>query len=157
MSSRSTILYLKGNHNFLNFSTHAFYLPTPLLPAGARFSTVEHYFQAMKVFYMVSGELGAVDEWFNYIIGASTPKAAKSRGSEVPLDLEAWNQTRVGIMFQGQYAKFSAHSLLRQALEVTDGLELVESRRDRFWGYPGENWCGKCLMRVREILITGPA
>lgn len=131
-----------GEYAFLsNFSPHG------ILYGAVWFPTVEHFFQAAK-----APDLQARD----WVITAPTPGEAKRRGRR--LDLPGnWDQLKRGVMLQGVLSKFMQHPELRNRLIETDGasLEEVNTWGDRYWGTAGgqgENWLGRILMQVREVL-----
>jgi ribA/ribD-fused uncharacterized protein len=156
-------IYLAGDHHFLNFATgYRFFAFSPFVTQGISFPTVEHFLQAHKALFLDTSKMIDPDRgWspkdaFDYILSARSPHMAKTRGNAMPIHVEEWDSARVGFMYLGMFNKFWQHTALRVELEATDPHELVEKRRDRFWGYPGANMAGRTLMRVREVLISGP-
>ena len=84
---------------------------------------------------------------------------------------EIWMENARNIVAQGCYYKFNQNPELKQFLESTKDKILVEaSPYDKLWGiglnesdairtpmesWPGKNWLGECLMKVRhQISIT---
>jgi ribA/ribD-fused uncharacterized protein len=125
-----------------------------------RVSSVEHYFQAMKVFYLLSPHGEDQLALFQEILSANRPHGAKALGRALPLNSTLWDLAALGHMLEGMIAKFHQHSDLREELMVTDGRDLVEHSRDRIWGDGlggGRNYAGQALMLARELFINGPA
>lgn len=114
--------------------------------------TAEHLFQAMKSV-----------EWSDqlYVLAASTPGEAKSRGKKVKLR-EDWEEIKVEVMWCVIQIKFSPGSHYAKLLLSTGDHELIEGNRwgDLFWGavfdvegeLTGQNELGKLLMDWRDIL-----
>lgn len=103
------------------------------------------------------------------IMASRSPRQQKSLGRTVkPFDPNKWNESARGIVFTGNYAKFSQNPLLLEALLITKGTTLVEaSPYDTVWGiglkaddplaldrrtWRGTNWLGEVLTSVREKL-----
>ena len=68
-----------------------------------------------------------------------------------------WDAVKVELMRQIVMAKALQHEYVRRKLLSTGNRELVEnSWRDSFWGWGpnknGENWLGRCWMKVRADL-----
>lgn len=104
------------------------------------------------------------------ILAAPTPKEQQAIGRQVRGFEEAiWVRFREGIVFQGNYARFSQNPDQRELLFATRGTTLVEaSPHDRVWGiglsaddpraqdrtqWQGLNLLGETLTRVREALL----
>lgn len=103
------------------------------------------------------------------ILKADTPRAQKMMGQRVRgFDTAVWEREREGIVFRGNYAKFSQSAGLRKKLLRTGDKILVEaSPQDIIWGiglaaddpdaldpakWRGQNLLGKALMAVRDRL-----
>lgn len=103
------------------------------------------------------------------ILNASTPRQQKALGRKVQnFDEPRWNLFREGIVFAGNYAKFSQNETLKDALLATGDTQLVEaSPKDRIWGiglseddpratnpaqWRGLNLLGIALTRVRGAI-----
>lgn len=131
-----------GDYAFLsNFYAAGFSL------SGVRFPTVEHYYQARKA---------ASPEEAGWVLAAPTPGEAKKRGRSVRLS-PAFEQDKRAVMMTGVLAKFTQNPELRYRLAVTapEPLEEVNYWGDRYWGTvdgAGENWLGRILVMVREVL-----
>lgn len=103
------------------------------------------------------------------IIQADSPRQQKQAGRQIKsYDEATWRLFRGGVVYQGNYAKFSQNPSLRERLLDTRGTILVEaSPKDRVWGiglsegdprahdrsaWQGENLLGFILTRVRSAL-----
>jgi ribA/ribD-fused uncharacterized protein len=146
----------KGPHrNFSNMSQH------PIEIDGVTYSTVEHYFQAMKA------KTFNDEEMYEKIMKSKTPKAAKAAGKLVKnFVTETWEGARDSIMEKALRAKFVQHPVLRtQLLETGDHIIGEANARDMYWGigtgiesdkakkpskWRGLNKLGKALMKLRE-------
>lgn len=158
-SSKQPIL-LRPGHHLLNFYKRPFYIAMPLfgLPV-TRVDTVEHYFQAMKVFYLLVPHTLNQHSLLQEILTSDRPHGAKRLGNALPLNSILWDLAAFGHMLEAQIAKFSQHTDLKEELLATDGRVLVEHARDPRWGDGlggGRNYCGESLMLTRELLINGP-
>ncbi|MFX1532963.1 MAG: NADAR family protein [Promethearchaeota archaeon] len=133
----------RGQYSFLsNFSL------SPIKIDGVVYSTVEHYYQAMKTQDKAERER---------IISATTPKQAKSYGRQCTLRPD-WNSIRLEVMEQALRVKFQDPEL-RKKLLATENKILEEGNTwgDTFWGVniktgKGKNHLGKLLMKIRDDL-----
>ena len=120
--------------------------------AGLYWPTVEHAFQAAK-FYWHGGENHV------HIVAirtAPTPAAVKKLGKsrKHPID-PAWDERRVGVMYELLRRKLKLNPEVLWALGATGTNEIVErSPWDYFWGTgrsgTGQNQLGKLWMRIRD-------
>ena len=100
------------------------------------------------------------------ILECSDPRRVKQMGRQVKnFKEDIWMKNAKDIVFQGCYYKFSQNPELKQFLTSTKDKILVEaSPYDKIWGiglnardairtpmesWPGTNWLGECLMKVR--------
>jgi len=126
-----------------NFSTHGFQLD------GRYWPTVEHYFQAQKF---------AGTEHEERVRLARTPKEAKNLGHTRKIAIRSdWENVKLDVMRAAVLAKFTTHSVLRDALLATGEEALVENApSDYFWGCgalgTGKNMLGRILMETRNAL-----
>ena len=135
------ITVFRGKYFFLsNFS------PSLLNINGIVFTTVEHYYQAMK---------SICYEDYLAIANCPTPKEAKKLGYKVKLRSD-WDKIKDSVMSYALYVKFSDKLLQMQLLSTQDE-ELVEGNDwgDVYWGVcsktgNGQNKLGKLLMEIRE-------
>lgn len=117
---------------------------------GCTWSTVEHYFQAMKC----PAHAATVRV-------ASSPSEAKRLGRRAVLR-DDWDHVRDGVMLTALRAKFVQHLDLREALLSSGERPLVEAApRDFYWGDgtdgSGRNRLGELLMGLRAELRTATA
>lgn len=135
--------YLKADDygDFSNFSNHGIEIE------GKWYSTVEHYFQAMKF---------RNSEYAERIRLASDPMKAKRLGRtrKVPIR-EDWDRIKLDVMRTAIRRKFASYPHLSQLLLATRDEEIIEaSPTDDYWGCgrsgTGENWLGRILMEVRD-------
>lgn len=141
--------------NFSNESNH------PVDIDGEKFSTVEHYFQAMKAKEFDDKEM------YDKIIKTKTGKAVKALGKKVKNFVkEQWDSKRDEIMAKAVRAKFVQHPELQKELLATDDRPIGEANaRDTYWGigtavtsekskhpskWRGQNKMGKLLMDLRK-------
>ena len=112
-------------------------------------STVEHYYQAMKYTDF---------EYIEKIRRSKTPKEAGILGrSRNQVIKENWESIKNDIMYEVVLKKFNTHIMLKDILIATGVAELAEnSPFDYYWGTgadgSGINMLGKIFMRVRELL-----
>lgn len=124
---------------------------------GARWPSVEHYYQGMKF------DDAALRE---AIRCAAHPfdarKLAKKNRRKVRRD---WGARKITIMTRGLYVKSRTHEAVAAALLATGDATIVEtSQYDYFWGcgrdQRGDNNYGKVLMNVRaklrELMTSEP-
>lgn len=123
----------------------------PVSLDGVDYPTIEHAFQAAKVFD---------EESRQKIREASTPKGAKVMGRRVKRRAD-WFDVSLQIMEALVREKFTRHPDLREQLIATGDAELIEGNNwnDKFYGcvwdkkqerWVGENHLGKILMKVRS-------
>ena len=90
-----------------------------------------------------------------------------------PFDEARWTAACREVVYRGNLAKFGQNDDLLALLLATGSKTLVEaSPKDRIWGiglsaddpratqpsaWPGKNWLGEALMRVRTELSQRPA
>jgi ribA/ribD-fused uncharacterized protein len=136
----------------------------PFVLGGVRFTHAEQYMMYAKA--LVFGDRGAAEK----ILAAATPREQQAIGRSVrDFDEAVWALLREGIVFAGNYARFSQNAELRELLFATRGTTLAEANPDdRVWGiglsaddpraldrsqWPGLNLLGEALTRVREALL----
>jgi ribA/ribD-fused uncharacterized protein len=131
---------------------------------GVSFTHAEQYMMYAKA--LLFGDQGAAER----ILTAQTPREQQAIGRNVRgFDESVWVLFREGVVFAGNYARFSQNPDQRDLLFATRGTTLVEaSPHDRVWGiglaaddpralersqWLGLNLLGEALTRVREALL----
>ncbi|KAI4655061.1 uncharacterized protein J4E92_001595 [Alternaria infectoria] len=136
---------------------------------GVVYTSCEHYFQAAKAKKFCD------DESLRAILHTKNPKTAKRLGRKVKnFDAETWNEMSREVVFEANILKFTRSNearTLRLRLVATKGRPLCEaSPKDKIWGigctqakaekngeFPGKNYLGKALEKVRATLLEGAA
>ena len=135
----------------------------PFTVDGIVYQTAEHWMMAAKA------RLFRDEESLVQILESSDPKTAKALGRKVKnFDGSVWGQNARRLVTEGNIAKFSQNSHLREFLLATGNAVLVEaSPFDRIWGiglkadddraktpamWQGQNLLGFALMDVREAI-----
>src|SRR4051812_9119459 len=136
----------------------------PFVLAGVTFTHAEQYMMYFKALLFGDHEAAA------RVLAADTPAEQQAVGRTVRgFDEATWSLFREGVVFAGNYARFSQNADQRELLLATRGTTLVEaSPHDRIWGiglaaddprakdrtqWRGLNLLGDALTRVREVLI----
>ena len=136
----------------------------PFVVGGVTFTCAEQYMMHAKA--LLFGDREAADK----ILAAEAPREQQAVGRTVRgFDEAVWVLFREGIVFAGNYARFSQNPDQRELLFATRGTTLVEaSPHDRVWGiglaaddpraldraqWLGLNLLGESLTRVREALL----
>jgi hypothetical protein len=131
---------------------------------GVTFTHAEQYMMYAKALLFGDREAAA------RVLKAETPAEQQAIGREVRgFDESVWVLFREGIVFAGNYARFSQNIDQRELLLATRGTTLVEaSPHDCVWGiglaaddpraldrsqWRGLNLLGEALTRVREVLL----
>jgi ribA/ribD-fused uncharacterized protein len=122
---------------------------SPIRVRGKVWTTVEHFFQAMKFEGTPQEEV---------IRKARTPAKAKQFGRTRRVKLRKdWETIKDAVMREGVLAKFTQHEEMAEILLGTGDALLVEhTTSDDYWGDGGDghgkNKLGRILMSVREEL-----
>jgi len=122
------------------------FYPAPI-ELGARWPTVEHFFQAQKF----PGDPVLQEKIRTAATPASAKRLGRTRSSHFRTD---WEQVKESVMLQGLRAKFS-DATLRAVLKSTGTAELVEvAAWDSYWGTgrngKGLNRMGAALAQIRS-------
>jgi len=137
---------------------------SPFVVGGVTFTHAEQYMMYAKA--LLFGDRDAASR----ILAAETPREQQAIGRAVcGFDEAVWVLFREGVVFAGNYARFSQNPDERALLFATRGTTLVEaSPHDRVWGiglaaddpraldrsqWLGLNLLGESLARVRECLL----
>lgn len=123
--------------------------PSPIEISGIKFPTVEHAFQAFKMYS---------NENFERVRNAESPSEAKRLGRTLLMRPD-WDAIKFETMLDLVRAKFKQNPDLAKRLKATGKAKLVEGTlwNDRIWGIDiktgiGKNWLGQILMEVRSEL-----
>lgn len=119
-----------------------------------RWPTSEHAYQAAH-FYETAPEL--VEQIYEARSAHDAYKIAKSNADKAP---DNWEDIKVGIMYDICRTKLLQNPYVREKLELSGDLDIVEdSPKDDFWGWgpncDGRNELGKIWMRLRTELRKG--
>lgn len=140
---------------------------TPFVVDGNECPTAEHFMMASKA--RCFGDYAAAKK----IMNCSTPREAKSLGRAVKnFNEKKWRRLRYGVVWNGNFLKFSQHHDARVELLETGEQILVEaSASDAIWGvglpeghpnilipsqWAGLNLLGFVLMSVRSAVRLLP-
>jgi ribA/ribD-fused uncharacterized protein len=128
------------------------FAPFPIELDGARWPTVEHYYQAQKF---------ADPDLRHAIRQAEKPIIAKSLADKNKAAMRPdWDAVKDEVMLRAVRAKFAAHADLRTLLLATGDQDIAETApTDYYWGVgrdgTGENRLGKIMERIRSELRAG--
>jgi ribA/ribD-fused uncharacterized protein len=136
-------------HGFSNFSAHQIEF------RGRIYPTSEHLYQASKFFNSDNPEAHKI---FQKILDAKSPYNAKQIAHK---NRESYRREwrllnfKIYTMYRILILKVNQHQDVKQALLITRNKKIIEtSYVDDFWGQTlagkGENWLGRCWMRVRD-------
>lgn len=154
--SAKPIAHFVGPFSYLS----NFYV-APFKYNGITYQTVEHYFQAQKVW--LPDENHSLE--FRRIVQARDAKTAKRLGRTVTLR-PGWDALRLEVMRNGLHHKFNQNPKLAARLMMTGNKPLIEGNNwgDMYWGakcreyngehrHEGRNWLGWLLMAERAHLL----
>lgn len=144
--------------DFDGWNPHAylsnFFEGRPIIIAGTAYATGEHAFQAYK-----TGD----EKWFNAIVDAKDPGAAKALGRRSPLRPD-WELVKYDVMRmvvahkftlarqEGQLLLMTGDALLTEGTWWGDSVWGVEMTKGHFTTWRGRNWLGTILMARRAEL-----
>ncbi len=143
--------------SFSQWNASPFYLD------GLMYGCSEQYMMASKATLFDDVDI------FNKIMDTESPELQKALGRQVKnFDEAKWNKVAKFIVYRGNYAKYSQNlSMLAELLETQGSLLVEASPYDKVWGigltetqanrinwndWPGKNWLGEMLTKVREDL-----
>ncbi len=135
---------------------------------GVVYNCAEQYMMAQKAILFNDKESLA------RIMASTSPRIQKGLGRKVRgFNQSKWNAQARGIVYRGNWAKFTQNEDLMRLLLATRGTTLVEaSPSDTIWGiglgedeplawdrktWRGKNWLGEVLTRVRNDIIKSAA
>lgn len=130
---------------------------------GIKYITCESYMMAEKA--KLFGDM----EIHTKILETTHPRDVKAMGRLVKdFDLSVWEANCKQIVYDGNYAKFTQHpNLLKVLMDTGDTKILEASPFDKIWGlglseedarkipekeWPGKNWLGEILTKLRDDL-----
>jgi N-glycosidase YbiA len=160
------ILFFARDRDGYCFLSH--FYAAEIVIDGETWPTVEHFFQAQKsldpefraairacIHPGMAKRLGAAPEGPRKHSGQSWFRANGQKHRD------DWRDIRLDLMRKADLAKFSQHARLQSLLLATEDAQLVEdTTMDSFWGIgrdgDGENWAGRILMEVRDLLRQHP-
>lgn len=140
------------------------FYPAKINVDGEEYLTTEQYFMSSKALFFGDLEINKL------IMEAKSPKKAKNLGRKIKdFDADEWSKVCKSFMFKGNYAKYTQHKYLQEELLATGDKKFVEaSPFDHLWGiglseenainmnpedWPGKNWLGEILNKVRYRII----
>ena len=132
-------------------------------PDGIVYNCCEQYMMYQKA--MLFGDQTTAVK----ILSEPEPALQKDIGREVQhFDAKLWDQHKLGIVWYGNFLKFTQHADLNERLQATGNKILVEaSPVDLVWGvglkdsddrildpanWTGKNLLGKVLMSIRDLM-----
>lgn len=135
-------------------------------PDGITYNCCEQYMMYKKA--RLFGDVDMAER----ILAELDPSSQQQRGREIKgFDAAVWDNHKIGIVWYGNYLKFSQHQDLKERLLATGNKLLAEaSPYDLIWGigwrasdeealdernWKGQNLLGRTLMSVREALRLG--
>lgn len=140
--------------------------PSTFHNAGIKFCTAEQFMMYHKAILFNDKKIAS------QILKTNNPRQQKALGRKVSnFDENKWNNRARDIVILGNHCKFSQNKDLKKILIDTAPRTLVEaSPYDKIWGigldetdakripaksWPGKNWLGLALTKVRNDLING--
>lgn len=137
--------------------------PSNFVVEGQPFNCAEQYMMWGKAQLFGDAEIAA------QILEAAQPRDQKALGRKVRnFDRTVWSKHAREIVYRGNRAKFTQNSDLRKFLLATGDATIVEAApNDAIWGigiaeeearttdpsaWPGTNWLGEILTKLREEL-----
>jgi ribA/ribD-fused uncharacterized protein len=133
--------------------------PCKFIVGETTYSSTEQFMMAQKALLFNDAET------FHKIMNTKDPIRQKRLGRQVAnFNDEVWNQYKLRIVYDGNKAKFTQNTELKEYILETGDTHLIEaSPRDRYWGIGfsaekaverkkdwGENMLGKILMKLRD-------
>lgn len=125
----------------------------PLVYQGIKFSSVETFYQAMKI------EKGNIE--LRARIAAMSPREAKHFSKEIEVRPD-WEGTKINVMEYALRWKFAPGTgWHKRLMEAKDEIVEYNNWGDTFWGVDettgcGKNHLGRLLTKIREEFKTSP-
>jgi len=150
---------MKSNYVFFWNGIYSQWYQAPMTIDGINYNCCEQYMMHQKALTFGDTETAEL------IMKAEHPKDQKALGRQVKnFDKAKWDTVSIGIVFKGNYAKFSQNDELGDELLATGNKILVEaSPYDTIWGIgmgekePGinnpANWRGLNLLGWSIMLV----
>lgn len=142
MTQREMALFYEGLlYALSNFSAFS------VLWRGRWWMTAEHAYQAAK--------FTDINVIMAIMLAPSAHEAKQIAKEHAHLKRADWNEVKIPVMEEILRAKLSQHAYVRETLEKTGKIMIVEnSPTDSFWGrgpdWKGQNHLGKIWMRLRR-------
>lgn len=138
-------------------------LPNEMEIDNIKYTSTEQYYMAEKA------KFANDNISYEMILKSHDPAEQKQIARNIKdFDSDGWSKISRGIMFKGNYEKYTQDNLLKQFLFSTEDRYLVEaSPQDRIWGigllhvdaanidpkfWPGTNWLGIVLTNLKIYL-----
>lgn len=146
-----TITEIRFHHQDRPYGELSNFAPYPIEVDGERWSTSEHYFQAMK--------FAGQPELMAKLRAAPTPGDAARMGRNLTPIRADWDDVKEAVMLTALRAKFRQHPKpRRRLLQTGDALLIEHTPRDSYWADGGDgsgrNRLGALLMQVRAELAA---
>ena len=156
---------VKGNYVFFWDGIYSQWYNAPMVIDGITYNCCEQYMMHQKALTFGDTETAEL------IMKTESPRDQKALGRQVKnFDKAKWNSVCVGIVYKGNYAKFSQNVDLADELLATGNKIIVEaSPYDTIWGigmgekepgiknpanWKGLNLLGWSIMLVRKELFA---
>ena len=148
------------NYTFFWTGPFSQWFPAKFVIDDVKYISTEQYMMAQKAVLFDDKEA------FKNIMLTHSPRKQKAFGRAVKgFNKNEWEKVARGLVYMGNYAKFTQNPDLKEFILKTSGTELVEaSPYDKIWGiglpeghkdiydpkkWKGKNWLGQVLTQVR--------
>jgi len=152
-------MIITKNHVFFWSGIYSQWYKAPMIIDGIEYNCCEQYMMHQKA--LTFGDLEIAEK----VLQTSNPKDQKGLGRQIKgFNKEKWDSVCLGIVYKGNFAKFTQNPALMSALLSTEDRLLVEaSPFDKIWGIgmaedePGvddpANWKGLNLLGWSITLV----
>ena len=156
------ILFFARDRVEFGFLSH--FHPAPFVLDGEHWPTVEHYYHTQKSLEPTYRRAIRACETPGHAKRlAANPNSTSKEGRNSWFTKHGktpradWFEVKRDVMRRADTAKYAQNPELAECLLGTADAEIVEdAKHDAFWGIgrdgAGENWAGRILMEVREVL-----